>query len=103
MWYLTLEKHSCEHLLQSGARGVLQATLLSLSGLRFTTKHLEFRSHPSELQRPFLVRRLYYGNDTAINISVHITEENKAQIQIALDHYSKQAVKGTKLITNLIS
>ena len=89
LWYLTLEKQSCEHLIKSDARGVLQAMLLSLVGLRFTPKHLEFHSHPSDLQRPFIVRRLSYGNDTLMNISVLITDENKAQIQVALDQYSK--------------
>lgn len=85
LWFLTLEKQSCDHLLRSGARGVLEAAILSLSGLRFAPKHLEFHSHPSDLQRPFLVRRLLYGNDTALNISVLITDENKALIQVALD------------------
>lgn len=84
LWYLTLEKQSCEHLLQSGARGVLQASLLSLAGLTFSTKHLEFNSHPADLQRAFLVRRLFYSNTTWLNISISLTPENKALIQVAL-------------------
>lgn len=90
LWYLTLEKLSCEHLLQSGAQGVLQAAILSLTGLRFSSSHLEFNSQPSDLQRPFLVRRLFYGNDTAVNLSVSITEENKAMIQVSLDHQTSK-------------
>lgn len=90
LWYLTLEKQSCEHLLQSGAYGVLQATILSLIGLRFTSNHLEFNSHPSDLQRPFLVRRLIYGNFSSLNLSVQITEENKALIQVSIDHQASK-------------
>lgn len=86
LWYLTLEKHSCELLLQSGAKGVMQAAILSLSGLHFNTKHLELNSNPSDLQRAFTTRRLYFGNDTMLNLSVLITLQNKAIMQVSLDH-----------------
>lgn len=94
LWFLTLEKQSCEHLLASGPAGVLQAAMLSLAALRFTSKHLEFNAHPSDLQRPYLARRLLFGGSgsggrgepaAAINFSVLITEDNKAKIAVAVD------------------
>lgn len=88
LWFLTLEKQSCEHL-QSNAKGVLQAALLSFVSLRFTPRHLEFHSHPNDLQRSFLIRRLYFDYYTSFNISVHINEENKAIILVSLDRYRK--------------
>ena len=80
-------------MLQSGAKGVLQAAILSLAGLRFSLNHLEFNANPSDLQRPFLVRRLFYGNETALNLSVSITEDNKAIIQVKLDQQRSRFLK----------
>ncbi|UXI18051.1 transcriptional repressor protein YY1-like [Sarcoptes scabiei] len=85
LWFLTLEKQSCDHLIQSSANDVLQAVLLSLVGLRFTPKHLEFHSHPSDLQRSFLARNLLYDEQNAFNISVNINDDNKALILVSLD------------------
>lgn len=68
--------------------------MLSLAALRFTSKHLEFNAHPSDLQRPYLARRLLFGGSgsggkgepaAAINFSVLITEDNKAKIAVAVD------------------
>lgn len=89
LWFLTLEKQSCEHLMKSSAGNVLQAFVLSLIGLRFTPRHIEFHSHPNDLQRSFLIRRLMYDDKTLLNISVIINDENKALIRVSIENHNK--------------
>lgn len=72
--------------------------MLSLSALRFTSKHLEFNAHPSDLQRPFLAKRLLFDAQTALNFSILITEDNKAKIEVSLDSVGSMFVSFLILI-----
>ena len=85
LWLLTLEKQGCHHLISSGAQGVMQAMILSMASLQFTNNHLEFNTPPNELHRNYYIRRVIYGNETLINITVALADNNKAQIFVALD------------------
>jgi len=85
LWLLTLEKRGCQHLINSGAQGVMQAMILSFSSLKFTSHHLEFNTHPNELHRNYYIRRVIYENGTQINITVALADDNKAQIFVSLD------------------
>lgn len=84
-WMITLEKHGCEIMVQSGAEGVLQAMILSLGALHFHNQHLELNMDPRNLHRDFFFRRVNYGNNTHVNISVRVGEDNKASIFVSLD------------------
>lgn len=84
-WMITLEKHGCEFMVQAGAEGALQAMLLSLGALHFHNQHLELNLDPRNLHRDFHFRRLNYGNNTHLNISVVVGEDNKASIFVTLD------------------
>lgn len=84
-WMLTLEKQGCHNLIRAGASGVIQAMVLSFGSLRFSNQHLEFNIHPKFLHRDFNFRRLNYGNRTHVNVTVTVTEDNKAVINVALD------------------
>ncbi|KAK7500506.1 hypothetical protein BaRGS_00008413 [Batillaria attramentaria] len=88
-WMITLEKHGCGFMVQAGAEGVLQAIILSLGALHFRDQHLEFNVHPRDLHRDFLFRRINYGNNTHVNISVEVGEDNKASIFVSLDRNDK--------------
>ena len=88
LWLLTLEKQGCHHLIESGAQGVMQAMVLSMAALQFTHNHLEFNTPPNELHRNYYIRRIIYGNETLINITVALDHNNKAQIFVALDKNS---------------
>lgn len=90
LWTLTLEKQGCGTMLKAGADGVLEAIVLSIGALKFTNDHLEFGMEPKDLHRDMMsFRRLSYGNATHLNISVHVGEDNKAQIYAALDRSDK--------------
>lgn len=84
-WMLTLEKQGCHNLIKAGASGVMQAMVLSFGSFRFSNQHLEFNIHPKFLHRDYDFRRLNYGNMTHINISVVVTDDNKAVMYVALD------------------
>ncbi|XP_076471701.1 uncharacterized protein KIAA2013 homolog isoform X2 [Babylonia areolata] len=84
-WMITLEKHGCEFMVQAGAEGVLQAMILSLGALHFHNQHLELNMDPRNLHRDFVFRRLNYGNNTHVNISVTVGDDNKASIYVSLD------------------
>lgn len=88
-WMITLEKHGCEYMVQSGAEGVLQALILSFGPLHFHNQHLEFNAHPRELHRDYMFRRINYGNNTHVNISVVLGEDNKASLFVSLDRNDK--------------
>ena len=88
-WLLNLEKNGCHNLVRAGADGVMQAIILSLPGLKFSNHHLELNVHPKELHRDLMVRRVNYGNETHINISIHVMEDNKAAIFVSLDKRNK--------------
>ncbi|XP_041357319.1 uncharacterized protein KIAA2013 homolog [Gigantopelta aegis] len=88
-WMITLENHGCRVMVQSGAEGVLQAMLLSLGALRFRDDHLEYAVHPKELHRDLTFRRINYGNNTHVNISVIVGDDNKASLFVALDRNDK--------------
>lgn len=84
-WLLTLEKNGCHYLLKAGADGVVQAMVLSLPGLKFSNQHLELDVHPKELHRDLSLRRVNYGNETHVNISIHVMEDNRAAMFVSLD------------------
>jgi len=84
-WLLNLEKNGCHNLVKAGADGVMQAIILSLPGLKFSNHHLELNVHPKELHRDLTLRRVNYGNETHINISIHVMSDNKAAIFVSLD------------------
>merc|ERR1719507_1406685 len=84
-WLLNLEKNGCHNLVKAGADGVMQAIILSLPGLKFSNHHLELNVHPKELHRDLTVRRVNYGNETHVNISLNVMEDNRAAIFVSLD------------------
>lgn len=59
--------------------------VLSFGGFRFSNQHLELNIHPKYLHRDYFFRRLNYGNMTHINVSIEVSEENRANIFVALD------------------
>ena len=69
----------------TGADGVIQSMMLSIGGLQFKDSHLEFTTHPKDLHRDYFWRRLNYGNNTHLNLSVIVDDDNKAQLRAALD------------------
>lgn len=85
VWKITLEKQGCSKLLEAGAVGVMQAMILSLGPLQFKNDHLEYRTDPRDLHRDFFFRRVSYGNNTHLNISVVLNKDNKARLYVALD------------------
>jgi len=84
-WLLNLEKNGCHNLIKAGADGVIQAMVLSLPGLKFSNHHLELNVHPRELHRDMYVRRVNYGNETHVNISLNVMEDNRAAIFVSVD------------------
>ncbi|XP_023319855.1 uncharacterized protein KIAA2013 homolog [Eurytemora carolleeae] len=84
-WLLTLEKNGCHYLLKAGADGVVQAMVLSLPGLKFSNQHLELDVHPRELHRDIMLRRVNYGNETHINISINVMDDNRAALFVSMD------------------
>ncbi|BFZ15883.1 hypothetical protein BsWGS_18922 [Bradybaena similaris] len=88
-WMITLEKQGCVHMVQAGAEGILQAMILSLGPLHFHKQHLEMTSHPRDLHRDLHFRRINYGNNTHVNISVVVGDDNKATLFVALDRNDK--------------
>uniref|UniRef100_A0A8W8N3W7 Uncharacterized protein n=1 Tax=Magallana gigas TaxID=29159 RepID=A0A8W8N3W7_MAGGI len=84
-WMITLEKMGCDFMVRSGAEGVLQAMLLSMGSFRFGDSHLEFKMEPKDLHRDLFFHRINYGNNTHLNISVIVGDDNKANIYVALD------------------
>ena len=63
--------------------------ILSLGPLQFKNDHLEFRIHPKDLHRDYFFRRINYGNNTHVNISVIVGDNNKAILYVALDRNDK--------------
>jgi len=73
----------------AGADGVLQAMMLSYGALKFSNHHLEFGTHPRDLHRDYFFRRINYGNDTHVNISVQVGDDNKAVLYVSLDRNNR--------------
>ncbi|XP_052218617.1 uncharacterized protein KIAA2013 homolog isoform X1 [Dreissena polymorpha] len=84
-WIITLEKQGCQRMISAGVEGVLQAMLLSIGSLHYGDDHLEMRLHPKDTHRDFNFHRINYGNNTHMNISVLVDENNKANIFVSLD------------------
>ncbi|KAK7582623.1 hypothetical protein V9T40_014068 [Parthenolecanium corni] len=89
LWLLTLEKQGCYNLVQAGADGVIQAMVLSFGSFHFQKQHLEFNMHPSFLHRTYHFRRINYGNQTHVNVTVEVDENDKAMLYVALDRSDK--------------
>ena len=64
--------------------------MLSYGALKFAHDHLEFGTHPRDLHRDYFYRRINYGNETHINISVQVGEDNKALLYVSVDRANKQ-------------
>ncbi|XP_053384507.1 uncharacterized protein KIAA2013 homolog isoform X3 [Mercenaria mercenaria] len=88
-WIITLEKQGCQRMIAAGVDGVLQAMLLSIGSLRFGNEHLEMGLHPQDTHRDFNFHRINYGNNTHLNISVLVGDDNKANIYVSLDRNDK--------------
>jgi len=88
-WLLNLEKNGCHNLIRAGADGVMQAMVLSLPGLKFSNHHLELNVHPRELHRDMSVSRVNYGNETHVNISINVMDDNRAALFVSLDKRNK--------------
>lgn len=63
--------------------------ILSYGALRFNNHHLEFATRPADLHRDYIFRRINYGNDTHVNISVSVGEDNRAILHLSLDKNNK--------------
>lgn len=87
LWLLTLEKNGCINLLSSGAKGTLQAILLSFVGMQHHMNHLDLSIHPKELHRDYFIRRIRYSNGTNVNVTMIVGEDNKASIFVILDSH----------------
>ena len=85
MTFFLFFQQGCHQLVKAGADGVVQAMVLSYAGLQFHQQHLELNSHPKDLHRDYLMRRVSYGNATHLNISVTVGSDNKAVLSVALD------------------
>ena len=75
--------------MRAGADGVVQAMVLSLVGLKYRQHHLELDANPKDLHREYQVRRVSYGNETHLNISIALESDNKAVIEVTLDRKSQ--------------
>ena len=62
--------------------------VLSLVGLKFHQHHIELDANPKDLHRDYQIRRISYGNSTHLNISVFVNADNKAEIEVSLQHLS---------------
>jgi hypothetical protein len=56
--------------------------ILSFGGLKFSNDQ-------KDLHRDYVFRRINYGSNTHLNISVKVGEDNKAMIYAALDRNDK--------------
>ena len=63
--------------------------ILSYGAFRFSNHHLEFGTHPRDLHRDYFYRRINYGNNTHVNVSVRVGEDNKAQLYVSLDRHTR--------------
>lgn len=90
LWLLTLEKNGCINLLSSGAKGTLQAIILSFVGMQHHMNHLDLSIHPKELHRDYYIRRIRYSNETSVNVTMIVGEDNKASIFVILDSHQSQ-------------
>lgn len=64
---------------------MLQAIILSLGSFHFANDHLEFAMEPGDLHRDLFFHRISYGNNTHLNVSVIVGDDNKALIFVSLD------------------
>jgi hypothetical protein len=58
--------------------------VLSFASMAFRQQHLELNSHPKDLHRDYLMRRVSYGNSTHLNISIIVGNDNKAVLKVVL-------------------
>ncbi len=85
LWHLTLQKHGCGGLVELGARGLLQAVVLSVGNMRFTRHHLDLNLNPRQLHRNYEFRRINYGNWSWISVEVEVGSDNHAQLYVTLE------------------
>lgn len=75
----------------SGVDGVLQSILLSIGGIRFRNHHLEMFLDPKDLHREMFFRSIHFGDQASLNISLTIEHDNRAVINVSIDHDRGQA------------
>ncbi|CAD5114484.1 DgyrCDS3610 [Dimorphilus gyrociliatus] len=88
-WLLTLDKLGCSQMMKAGADGIMQAMVLSCGALKFKNFHLELSMQHSDLDRVMHWRRVHYGNNTHVNITVLVRDDNRPQIIVSLDRNDK--------------
>jgi hypothetical protein len=74
-----------------GVHGVLQSMLLSIGGIRFRNHHLEMFLDPKELHRDMMFRSIHFGEQSRLNISITVEHDNRAAINVSIDHDIGQA------------
>lgn len=88
-WLLTLNKQGCSQMMKAGADGIMQAMVLSCGALKFKNFHLELSMQHSDLARALHWRRVHYGDNTHVNITVLVRDDNKPQLIVSLDRNDK--------------
>ena len=77
------------HLMFTGVEGVLQAMLLSIGSFKFGNHHLEMDLEPKDTHRDLIFHRINYGNNTHLNVSLLVGDDNRANIYVSLDRNDK--------------
>jgi hypothetical protein len=84
IWMLTLKHRGCMHLVESGAHGIVQAFLLSLSAATFTHHHLEFSLDPADdLHRELHVDGLEFSPNSFVNITFDMDTEYRPLVRLS--------------------
>jgi hypothetical protein len=84
IWMLTLKHRGCMHLVESGAHGIVQAFLLSLSAATFTHHHLEFSLDPADdLHRELNVNGLKFSPNSFVNITFDMDSEYRPLVRLS--------------------
>lgn len=63
--------------------------LLSIGSFKFGDDHLEMGLQPKDTHRDLYFHRINYGNNTHLNVSVRVGDDNKANIYVSLDRNDK--------------
>ena len=84
IWMLTFKHRGCMHLVESGAHGIVQAFLLSLSAATFTHHHLEFSLDPADdLHRELRVDGLEFSLGAPVNITFDMDSEYRPLVRLS--------------------
>uniref|UniRef100_A0A7E4ZSV8 Transmembrane protein n=1 Tax=Panagrellus redivivus TaxID=6233 RepID=A0A7E4ZSV8_PANRE len=84
IWLLTLKHRGCMHLVESGAHGISQAFLLSLTAGTFTHHHMEFTLDPTDdLHRELVVSGLEFSPNVHISLDFVLDSEYRPLVRIS--------------------